>query len=178
MNQNHDLKDICTEVNRALDSPMVDIIRSGSVELLGLINPAIGTVAAIGNNILSKLNTFKLSLLLNGLESDLDIEKRLNELYIYVSSSPENAITVANLLQKTIYSECPKVCVVYGLVLANHLTPPSKLTHEEMIVCKALENATDHDLKNFKEIMKSYMERKSNGNRVVFPPGLIDPTTN
>ena len=93
----------------------------------------------------------------------------MNELYNYVNSSPEKAIIVANLFKQTVNAECPKVCVIYGLILANHLETLTEFTHEELIVCKALENATDYDLKNFKEIMENYLKPTSNGRRIVFP---------
>lgn len=67
-----------------------------------------------------------------------------------------------------------KVCVIYGLILANHLETLTEFTHEELIVCKALENATDYDLKNFKEIMENYLKPTSNGRRIVFPKDFAD----
>ena len=62
----------------------------------------------------------------------------------------------------------------YGLILANHLETLTEFTHEELIVCKALENATDYDLKNFKEIMENYLKPTSNGRRIVFPKDFAD----
>ena len=91
-----------------------------------------------------------------------------------MTSSPEKAIIVANLFKQTVNAECPKVCVIYGLILANHLETLTEFTHEELIVCKALENATDYDLKNFKEIMENYLRQTSNGRRIVFPNGFAD----
>ena len=67
-----------------------------------------------------------------------------------------------------------KVCVIYGLILANHLETLTEFTHEELIVCKALENATDYNLKNFKEIMENYLKPTSNGRRIVFPKDFAD----
>ena len=98
----------------------------------------------------------------------------MNELYNYVNSSPEKAIIVANLFKQTVNAECPKVCVIYGLILASHLETHTEFTHEELIVCKALENATDYDLKNFKEIMENYIKQTSNGRRIVFPKDFSD----
>ena len=107
-----------------------------------------------------------------GLASGLNVETRMNELYKYVNTSQSNAIHVADLLCKTVYSGSPMICVIYGLVLARHINPPTELTYEEMIMCKALENATDYDLRNFKEIVENYMVRKTNGIRVEFPNGF------
>ena len=138
------------------------------------ISVVAGIVGGIGNDLLSEYNTFKLGHLLNGLASGFNLERRLNELYNYVNSSPEKAIIVANLFKQTVNAECPKVCVIYGLILANHLETLTEFTHEELIVCKALENATDYDLKNFKEIMENYLKPTSNGRRIVFPKDFAD----
>ena len=154
MAQKYDLTDIGNALSRVMDNPMTKIIRSGSIGVLGVVNPVAGIVGGIGNDLLSEYNTFKLGHLLNGLASGFNLERRLNELYNYVNSSPEKAIIVANLFKQTVNAECPKVCVIYGLILANHLETLTEFTHEELIVCKALENATDYDLKNFKEIME------------------------
>ena len=99
---------------------------------------------------------------------------KLNQLYNYVVSSHERAINVANLLRKTVNAECPKVCVIYGLILANHMESNTEFTQDELIVCKALENATECDLKNFKEIMEKYLKPVSDGNKIVFPKEFPD----
>lgn len=174
MAQKYDLTDIGNALSRVMDNPMTKIIRSGSIGVLGVVNPVAGIVGGIGNDLLSEYNTFKLGHLLNGLASGFNLERRLNELYNYVNSSPEKAIIVANLFKQTVNAECPKVCVIYGLILANHLETLTEFTHEEQIVCKALENATDYDLKNFKEIMENYLKPTSNGRRIVFPKDFAD----
>lgn len=131
-------------------------------------------MAGVGDNFLSEYNTFKLSLLLKGLSTGLNVEMRLNELYNYVNSSQEAAICVANLFRRNINAECPKVCVIYGLILANHMGSNTKFSQDELIICKALENATECDLKNFKEIMEKYLKPVLKGNRIVFPKGFTD----
>ncbi|WP_368144117.1 hypothetical protein [Collinsella aerofaciens] len=45
---------------------------------------------------------------------------------------------------------------------------------QEVFDAKALENATDYDLKNFKEIMENYLKPTSNGRRIVFPKDFAD----
>ena len=96
MAQKYDLTDIGNVLSRVMDNPMTKIIRSGSIGVLGVVNPVAGIVGGIGNDLLSEYNTFKLGHLLNGLASGFNLERRLNELYNYVNSSPEKAIIVAN----------------------------------------------------------------------------------
>ena len=91
MAQKYDLTDIGNALSRVMDNPMTKIIRSGSIGVLGVVNPVAGIVGGIGNDLLSEYNTFKLGHLLNGLASGFNLERRLNELYNYVNSSPEKA---------------------------------------------------------------------------------------
>lgn len=174
MKQKYNLSDIENALAKAMDNPEMTMIRSGVIGTLGILNPVAGVLADVGDSFLSEYNTFKLSLLLRGLSTDSNIEIGLNKLYNYVNSSQDKAINVANLFRKTINAECPKVCVIYGLILANHMGSNTEFTQNELIVCKALENATECDLKNFKEIMEKYLKKVSNGNRIVFPEGFTD----
>ena len=104
MAQKYDLTDIGNALSRVMDNPMTKIIRSGSIGVLGVVNPVAGIVGGIGNDLLSEYNTFKLGHLLNGLASGFNLERRLNELYNYVNSSPEKAIIVANLFKQISFS--------------------------------------------------------------------------
>ena len=121
MAQKYDLTDIGNALSQAMDNPVVEIIRSGTVGTLGIVNPVLGIAAGIGNDLLSKYNDFKLSYLLNGLASGCNLEKRLNQLYTYITSSSEKAINVANLFKQTVNAECPKACIIYGLIMATHI---------------------------------------------------------
>ena len=167
--KNYDLTDIGNLLSEVLDTPTARMIRAGSVSALGAANPVVGVVGSVGDQFLSQYNTFKLGFLLKGLATGLNMEARLNQLYTYVNSSPEKAVIVANLFRKTINAESPKACIIYGLVLANHVAENTKITYEEMIVCRALENATDYDLIHFKEIMDRHLKPTKNEMRVVFP---------
>lgn len=174
MEPKHNLTDISNALAKVMDNPIANLIRSGTIGVLGTLNPIAGVLAEIGNDLLSNYDTFKFSLLLKGLSSESNMEKRLNELYNYVNASPEKAVIVANLFRKTIISECPKVCVIYGLILAAHLENNTEFTQDELIVCKALENATEYDLNNFKTIMEKYLKLDSNEKRIIFPKDFPD----
>lgn len=177
MSLEHNLTDISKALCEAMDSPIAKTIRSGAIGVLSLTNPIIGVISEIGNDFLSEYNNFKLSHLLSGLASGFNIEMRLNELYNYVTSSPEKAITIANLFKQTVNAECPKACIIYGLIISNHLVTGTILTYDELIVCKAIESATDYDLNNFKIIMENYLKSTANGRRIVFPKDFADMDT-
>ena len=177
MTEKMNIEDIEKAIYKVLDNPDTKIISSLFANSLNLINPTVGAVAQISNDFLSTYNNFKLACLLKGLASNLCIEERLNELYNYVNSSSEKAICVANLFKQTINAECPKACVIYGLILASHLNSNTNFSHEELIICKALENATDFDLNNFKDIMEKYIEDTPNGKKVVLPNNISTSNT-
>lgn len=174
MEQKHNLTDISNAITKVIDNPVLRTIRSGAIGVVGIANPVAGVAASVGDSLLSEYNDFKFSHLLKGLSSGLNLEMRLNELYNYVTSSPEKAVNVANLFRKTVNAECPKVCIIYGLILANHVESNTEFTQDELIVCRALESATECDLINFKEIMEHYLKPTSDGNRVVFPNGFAN----
>lgn len=174
MEKKYNLTDIGNAIAKPMDNSMMRIIRSGAIGVLGIAHPVVGVTTGVVDNFLSEYDTYKLSLLLRGLSKELNIEMRLNELYNYVNSSSEKAISVANLFRKTVNAECPKVCFIYGLILANHMGSNTEFTQDELIICKALENATECDLKNFKEIMEKYIKPVENGNKIVFPKEFID----
>ena len=93
---------------RVMDNPMTKIIRSGSIGVLGVVNPVAGIVGGIGNDLLSEYNTFKLGHLLNGLASGFNLERRLNELYNYVNSSPEKGYYRSQSVQTNRKCRMPK----------------------------------------------------------------------
>ena len=108
MKNTHDLTDIKKVLTEAMNNPIAEVIRSGSVGALGIINPVAGVAVGIGDTLLSEYNIFKLSMLLKGLSKGSVMEKRLNELYNYVNLSPEHAISVSNLLKKLLMQSARK----------------------------------------------------------------------
>ena len=56
MAQKYDLTDIGNALSRVMDNPMTKIIRSGSLGVLGVVNPVAGIVGGIGNDLLSEYN--------------------------------------------------------------------------------------------------------------------------
>lgn len=159
MNKQYSLMDICNKMNEMLTSNTTESVLSIASSVVDKIDPITGIAINFAGELLKHYNVYKLNKLIEGLSLNLNIEKRLNELYNYVSASDEKAYIVANLFKKTINCENPKTCIIYGIILAKHLDNHSSFDHDELIVCKALENATDYDLSNFKIIMENYVEK-------------------
>lgn len=158
--EEHTLSEIMDTIKKKLNSTLkIDSIRKIEELLAERVNPATSIGVSMLNEVLDNYKDYKLSQLLVGLSTDLDVEKQINELYSYVKSGPDNAILVANLFHKTVNAESVRVCVIYGMILAEHLKDSRTFSFEELIICRALENATDYDLNNFIEIMDKHVQK-------------------
>lgn len=159
--------DVLLAVIEKLNSPEIEVARDVAVASIGVANPAAGVIASIGNGFLSKFDDFKLHCLLRGLSKDLNMETRINQLYGYVCSSQTRAFQVGNVIKEAIAAESPKSCVILGIMLAKHMGKDTDFTRDELIVCKAVENASDYDLESFCTLMKKCIEKQEDGRRKI-----------
>ena len=63
---------------------------------------------------------------------------RLSSEFVKIGININQIARIANLFKQTVAAECPKACIIYGLILASHLDSDTKFTYDELIVCKAL----------------------------------------
>ncbi len=171
---NYELKDVLARISKITNKPELSAIRELTVGVIGTCNPVAGVIAGTINSVISDYNTYKFTLLLKGISTGLNVETRMNELYNYINESDENAINVANIFKKAINAESPKVCLLYGLLIAEHLDGSNSFTQEELIVCKALENGTDYDLSIFRDIMEQYVKDEEPERKSIVLPSSIE----
>lgn len=163
------LKKIANELNKKMNEPELSLVKDIVISGSEVIDPVMGFFLNAGNSIISKFNEINLKYLLLGLSINLDMEKKINQLYDYAKSDSKKAYQLANVLKETIVSKSPKSCVIMGLVLAKNIDEAKDFSREDLIVCRALENATDYDLENFYEIMKNHVETIIDGTiKIVF----------
>lgn len=147
--------------------------------LCSVIMPVLGVKGQVADatflSFVKNYDEFKLNNLLFGLSTGVNQEKQLNELKNYVMSSKERAYRVGTLLRQTVDACSPKVSVIYGILLKNHLGEKLRdFSYEEIIVCNALKNATDYDLEKFEEIMDNHvsldnkLERRIDNNEYIY----------
>ncbi len=155
------LPQVLKKISEMLTTPEGEVVLAEAGLVAGAVSPPIGVVAESLSVFLQQFDKFKLRMLLRGLSKDLNVEKHLNELYSYVSSSSSRAFTVGNVFRETVAAKSPKICMLYGLILAKHIGEQnSDFTIEDIIVCNALENASDYDLDNFKELMELWINQE------------------
>ncbi len=174
MQKNHNLEDIGKAIEKGMNDVLIETGIQTAIDIAGIYFPVKGIAAKFFYNIANQYSDFKLQYLLSGLVRKENTELILNKLYGYVNDNPENAITVANLFKKVVNAECQRVCFIYGLILSEHICDDSRFSRDELIVCRALENATEYDLINFRKIMEKYLKNIEDKKRIVFPEKFSD----
>ena len=135
------------------EKPELSILKDLTIIGVESCCPKIAPAINAGNVIITRLEDYKLKYLLYGLSNGKNVEMHINMLRNYVMSSSERAYRVADVFKKTVVSESLNSCILLGAELAKKLKDDTDYTIDELIVCKALENAIDYDLKCFKELM-------------------------
>lgn len=152
---------VLNKIQEMLATPEGETVLAEAGLVAGVISPPVGVIAESFSVFLQQYDKLKLRMLIKGLSKDLDVEKHINELYNYVSSSPIRAFSVGNVLKETVAAKSPKICMLYGLILSKHVGSQGKdFTIDDIIVCNALENASDFDLDNFKELMELWINQE------------------
>lgn len=165
------LEEILTIINEALNSPQGRSIRNVAPDVIALSDPVAAVVVKGINSFIDEFDNYKLNNLLLGLSSNLDTEKKLNELYNYVKSNPDRAFKVGNIFKQNINSATPVVGVLYGHIISNHIGENEHdFSQNELIVCNALSTATDFDIKNFKVLMDKCVKVGPEENRFIGYP--------
>ena len=61
---------------------------------------------------------------------------------------------------------------MYGMILGKHIKENDCFSQNELIICRALVNATELDIINFKLIMENYIKSSSSDNIISIPEDL------
>lgn len=102
----------------------------------------------------------RLSYIIHGLASGLDVETFTNDLWNYVSKDEEKAFRVANALRKSLLMDSPIACSLMGEILTDHVEKDTHYDREDNIIVHALETATDDDLICFRKMMRTVKDNK------------------
>lgn len=114
--------------------------------------PATGVLVQAFREVAIISDEIKVNRILKGLASGLNQERFTNELINYVNKSDEHATKVVNLLHKALMADSEIICVLMGRILADHISTGNEFDKVDAIIIHALENATDEDLIEFREL--------------------------
>lgn len=166
----HSLDEIMYAILNKLNSPTGELSRELASATVSAMNSVAGVITISASSFISKMDEFMIDRLLLGLSDGINQEKQINDLYNYVTASSKRAFLVGSIFKQTLLSKSPKVCVLYGKILSEHIgDKTSDFSKMEMIACNAISNVDDYDLMNFVIIMKEYVIKDDRGiKRVVF----------
>ncbi len=125
---------------------------------LSIGSPITGAVLKVFSETIALSDEIKMRYILFGLASGFNQETFINDLKTYVSSSDEHAERITNTLRKAMLANSEMVCILMGRILADHIKPQREFDRLDNIVFHALESATNIDLIQFRDMVKSSQE--------------------
>lgn len=115
--------------------------------------PDLGQLVQVANTLNSIVNSKKLNVAWKCLDSDVNVEKSINELYNYVTNE-ERAFYIAECFRKIAWSNSKIAAAIIGLIVGEIKNQSRDFCNEDIILLNALENMTDFDIRNFKSLME------------------------
>lgn len=147
--------------------PLLSLVGDVSITCSGLLNPVAGAALSVGRSFFQEYSTYKLKMFLVGLSKGNNVETTINQIYSYVNSGQNKAYQMGNVMKKVILAESKRSCVIMGIMVAKYLNNNTDFTIGDLIVCRALENANDFDLVNFKHLMSECVKSQRDGRRKI-----------
>lgn len=122
---------------------------------VGISYPAVGAIISVIDECGKKADDYRLYYLLNALGEGLNIETLKNQLVNYIKSNDARALKVIDVFRKSLVHESIIAITLMGLLMGENVNSDKDFSHNELLVYKALDNATDYDLKVFRNLIKS-----------------------
>lgn len=153
--------DVISAIKDKLLSDKAQAAISTSTAIASATGP-VGTIVAKTGTVLNDLliisDDMVMGNLFEELNTGLNQETAINQLYNYVSASQKRAYWIKDAMLKARASSSPLVQLLLGVILSDHVKEPSDYTEDDLIITQALDNATDWDIKNFYDVLKKYIK--------------------
>lgn len=154
------LSDIVNAIKDKLLSDEAQAAISTTTAVIAATGPTGTIVATAGtalNDLLKVSDDISMRNLFRELNTGLNQEMAINQLYNYVNTSQRRAYWVKDAMLKARASSSPLVQLLLGVILSDHVKEPSDYTEDDLVITQALDNATDWDIKNFYEELGKYI---------------------
>lgn len=119
--------------------------------------PYVNDFYGIANLLIKASDSYKFNKAIDALCSGKDIEKSIDVLYKYINSK-ERAFYIVTCFRKILLSNSPIACAVIGYIMGEKSSKNNDFCNHDIILLNALENMSDFDIRNFKEIMEGFEE--------------------
>ena len=135
-----------SKIEEKLEIP-VDKTSELVMEIAAAVNPLLGLIQPI----MKKTDEIKIGHLLLGLANGLDVERKINQLYIYASTK-ERAEYISNVFRQALLNYSRIGTVMMGLQLSKLMDDDRNLNQEDLVIFNTLSDLNDFDILNFIEI--------------------------
>lgn len=136
---------------------VVNVVKKTATEATKLNAPVIGISIEAVKTIFENLNEVQCKMIFEGLKKSENVEKRINQLYVF-SKKKEGAVIISRLGEQAAHSKSTKALVILGIMLSECMETEAEPSYEDMIVMSALQAATDYEIEYMKDIYDNYID--------------------
>lgn len=155
MNAKDKLNELNKRISDFLKLSSENVVVNG-VESLIKLEPHIELITEAFSGMVKTVNDCKLFYAWKCISQGLNTERAINEMYNYVDN-PGRAYHLSNMMREIVLSNSVLASSILGYILGEMIFEKREFTQEDAILCDALSRMTDFDVKNFAEIMDSYI---------------------
>ena len=132
-----------------------DLVTDGAISIIGLGNPVLATFLEVVKNTSKVVDDYKVSMLIRQFGKNLNMEQLKNRLVNYIKNDDKKAMQIVDIFRKTLLSESRIAITIMGLILGKNINNNTNMSRDDLIISKALDNATDMDLYYFYILIQS-----------------------
>ena len=153
------MKRLCDQMIEIIKSDEVgkgiNIVSDGAIAIVGSMDPNMAVILEIVKKSSVLVDDFKIKLLIRQLGENLNMETLKNRLANYIINDDKKAMQIVDIFRKSLLSESIIAITIMGLILGENINENKNMSMDDLIISKALENATDNDLTIFYRLIDS-----------------------
>lgn len=130
---------------------------------IGVVNPVAGAAISIVAEGAKKVDEYRITHLIESLGKGLNEETLRNMLISYVRDNENRAMYVIDTFRKALLQDSLIAISLMGFILAENMNSDKEPSYIQQLIYRALVNATDEDLKIFRDLyIKSVVKNENN----------------
>ena len=165
--------DIQGKVLTILKSNEADALANVGIAGTAIFKPEAAALMTVAHEAMHIVDEVRIKALLKGMSTGFNQEKHINQLYSFVEKSEENALYLVNTLRKALLTDSLIACTIMGKMLSLHMDNKRAFDQDDNIIFRALENATDDDIRIFYRVMNEYLTKNEDGHDIFSIPNIV-----
>lgn len=142
-------------LSKQLTEKINNLVTDGAISIIGLRYPVSAAFLEFFKNTSKVVDDYKVNMLIRQLGKNLNMEELKNCLVNYIKNDDKKAMQIVDIFRKALLSESRIAISIMGLILGENINKNTDMSRDDLIICKALDNATDIDLSYFYKLIQS-----------------------